>query len=260
MTGKWLLDSGEMNFKTFYLYWGALMEHFLPHLAQSIQTGKDMDLYTWIESQPEVSRNFQQGMIQLARYVAGDIAKVLPLPTHARRLLDVGGGHGEYSLALCKANPNLSAVIFDSKQALVTGQQSIGDAAMTDRMSVVVGNFMQDKLPEGFDVALLFNILHGLTPAQNAELLARVKQALNPGGQVVILEQVHNITPLPLTNTVSHLLSLAYYHLIGGQVYTADEIDAWLLAAGFGSVHHKSVLKASSVLISATWSGTQGMG
>jgi ubiquinone/menaquinone biosynthesis C-methylase UbiE len=251
MTRKWLLNSGSVNFKPFFLYWGALMEHFMPRLPETVLNGGNMDLYQWIEDHPAVSRHFQEGMVQLARFVASDIAKATSISDEAKRVIDVGGGHGEYSIALCKAYPNLSAVIFDSEQALVTGREAVENAQMSERFSFSPGNFMKDDLPDEFDIALIFNIVHGLKPEQNIKLLGSVKSALNPGGQIMILEQVHNISPMPLANTLSHILSIAYYHLIGGQVYTSDQIENWLSQTGFVDIQRKPILKASSILLTA---------
>ncbi|MCB9450469.1 MAG: methyltransferase domain-containing protein [Anaerolineaceae bacterium] len=252
MTKKWLLDSGTANFTPFFLYWGALMEHFMPRLADSIRTGEHLDFYGWIENQPEISRHFQEGMIQLARFIAADVAKAFVMSPGAKRLLDVGGGHGEYSIALCKRNSDLSVTIFDGEQALVTGHRAVEQAELSDRIHTLRGDFMTGELPGGFDIALVFNIVHGLSPAGNVDLFRKVKATLNPGGQMVVLEQVHGISPLPLTDAASHILSLAYYHLVGGQVYTADEIQDWLVQAGFSTFQRKSILKASSALFIAT--------
>jgi len=94
--------------------------------------------------------------------------------------------------------------------------------------------------------------VHGLKPAENVDLFRKISESLNPGGQIVVLEQVHNIVPLPLINTTSHLLSMAFFHNIGGQVYTYDDIHNWLNQAGFSSVKRKNLTKASSVLVAAS--------
>lgn len=252
MTRKWLLPTGSLNLTPFYLYWGALMQHFMPRLADSVRTGTSMDLYAWLEEQPIVSRHFQEGMVQLARFVAGDILRAVELPTKAQKLLDVGGGHGEYSVAFCERFSQLSALIYDSEQAVVAGRTTVASAGLEDRISTHAGNFLADPLPQDFDVALLFNIVHGLTPEQNVELLRRLRGALRPGGQVLVLDQVHGAAPLPVFNTVTRILSVAYYHLIGGQVYSAEAINQWLLDAGFVHVRRHRITKAGSVLFSAT--------
>jgi tRNA A22 N-methylase len=41
------------------------------------------------------------------------------VPRGARDLLDIGGSHGYYSVALCRRHPTLRAVILDLPQAVV---------------------------------------------------------------------------------------------------------------------------------------------
>ncbi len=118
------------------------------------------------------------------------------LPAQARRLLDVGG-HGRYALALCRRYPSLSAVVFDAPQALEAARAGIAEAHLAERVTTQAGNFLEDGLGSGYDVALLFNIVHGLTPEQNTALLRRAASALNPRGIVVVAEQVSSRAPGP---------------------------------------------------------------
>jgi len=249
MTQKWLMPDGETNFTPFYLYWGALMQHFMPRLEESIKTGEHMDMYTWIESQPEVSQYFQEGMVQLARFISRDILKALSIPPQDISLLDLGGGHGEYSIALCKKHQSISAVVFDSEQALVTGKKAIHDAGLSERIKTHEGNFLTDNLPDKYDMVLVFNIVHGLSPSENIALFQKIKSSLHDGGQIIILEQVHGTSPLPYQDAVTHILSLAYFHLVGGQVYTAEEIEDWLQKSDFKVLQRKKLIQAGSILL-----------
>lgn len=257
LTRKWLLDSGEINFTPFYLYWGELMERFFPKLEESLRSGKPpVNMYEWLESDDpdaaQVSHYFQQGMIALARYVAKDIAKQVTPPTPASHLLDIGGGHGEYAIALCRQHPQMSAVIFDGAQALATGQTTIAASDVAAQIETQVGNFLTDDLPTGFDTALLFNIVHGFSPDANIALLRKVRGSLRAGGEVVILEQVRGTTPLPIMQSATNILGMAYYHLLGGQVYAAPQIHDWLREAGYTNIRQKPIFQANSVLIMAT--------
>lgn len=257
MTRKWLLDSGEINFTPFYLYWGELMDRFFPKLEESLLTGKPpINLYEWLESDDpdaaKVSRHFQEGMIAIAKFVANDIAAQIPISVAGGKVLDIGGGHGEYTIALCRKQPQTTALIFDGAQALATGNAAIAATNLQSRISTQVGNFLTDELPTGFDTALLFNIVHGFTPEENIALFRKVKGALNPGGQLVVLEQIHGTSPLPVMDGVTHILGMAYYHLLGGQVYTFEDVQGWLMAAGFGTIRRKSILQANSALIIGT--------
>ena len=157
-----------------------------------------------------------------------------------------------YSIALCQKYPQLSAVVFDGAQALTVGRESIAAEGMSDRVTAQTGNFVTDDLGAGYDVALLFNIVHGFTPKANLTLFRKIKAVLNPGGQLLILEQLPGVTPLPITNAIVQILSLSFFHALGGQVYTFEDISGWLREAGFSNIRRKNIVKAGSALISGT--------
>lgn len=234
MTTKWLAGGGTTDFSAYFRYWGTLLSERFADLEQSLRTGQpDGDLYTWLEGQPQAVADYQEGMIALAHFAADEIVNKLELPTNAQRLLDVGGGHGLYSVAFCRQHPALQATVFDSPQALKTAYASIVAAQMTDRITLQPGDLWRDDLGQGYDVALLFNIIHGFSPAQNAALFAKVAAALRPGGRIVLLDQLVDGTSQPLANAVSQLLDISYFHVLGGQLYPYEEIVTWLQAAGF---------------------------
>jgi SAM-dependent methyltransferase len=246
MTIKWLLRSSPMSFAPYFRYWGAIIPRLMDDLEISIEQGRaPRNLYEWIEHEPEVSRDFQEAMISLANFALGDVIGKLQLPDSARRLLDVGGGHAMYSVALCQKYPLLSAVVFDSPQALVTGRANIDRARLANRVTVQTGNFFRDELGSGYDAALLFNIIHDCSPDQNVELLRKAARALNPGGQLIVLEQLAGKALLPMGNAINGLLGLSYFHLLQGNLYAFDEVARWFGEAGFGQPRRVNLLKAA---------------
>jgi ubiquinone/menaquinone biosynthesis C-methylase UbiE len=247
------VESGAINFAPYYQFWGVALNKLWGNIEESFRSGTaPVNMYEWIEDQPEASRYFQEGMIAIAKYVADDIAKMLIVPPTAKRLLDVGGGHATYSLSILKAYPQLEAVIFDSPQALVTGRENVEAAQMQDRVTFQEGNFVTEELGSGYDVALLFNIIHGFLPEANNDLFKKTARALNPGGVIAIVEQLPDSAPLPVMKTVGQILSASFFHLLGGQIYTYDEIVGWLQKAGFKAARRKNILKGGSTLIMAT--------
>lgn len=251
MTAKWLVQGGSMNFASYFQFWGAVIENLWGNFEETIRTGKSpVNLYEWIETQPEVSQYFQEGMIAITSFIKEDVVKGLSIPSGEKKLLDVGGGHGMYAIALCQKHPQLQATIFDSPQALNTGAVSIQKEGLQNRVTAQEGNFFTDELGSGYDVILLFNIIHGLSPEQNIALLEKAKRALVQGGQVVILEQLQTKSPLPLTSKVSSILGMSYFHLLGGQVYRYEDVASWLEKVGYTQIGRKNILKAGSALIS----------
>jgi hypothetical protein len=64
-----------------------------------------------------------------------------------KRLLDVGGGSGAYTLAFCAANPQLRATILDFPQTVETAKRFALDAGLTDRVAHLAGNAMTTEWP-----------------------------------------------------------------------------------------------------------------
>lgn len=168
------------------------------------------------------------------------------LPPTARRVVDIGGGHAMYSVALCRRYPQLTSVVIDSPEALKVAEETVAAANLTDRITLQAGNFLQDHLGDSYDLALLFNIVHGLDAAENAALVQRVADALVAGGQIAIVEQLADKAPGPTTGAIGQLLGLSYFHLLGGQIYSFAEVAAWLHSAGCIQPQRKSLLKSSS--------------
>jgi hypothetical protein len=245
IAARWLVRSAPTNIAAGFDYWGIILRELWLNLEDSIRTGSPpANLYEWVEERPEVSAVFQAWMIAAAKIIAGEVTRKIKLPTTARRILDVGGGHAMYSIAFCRRYPQLVTTVFDSPVALQAGRTQIAQLGMGDRVSVVEGNFLEDELPTGYDAVLLFNIVHGFSQEQNRSLVRKAAQALNPGGMVAILEQVAGKAPGPTSHALGELLGLSYYHLLGGQIYRFEEIAGWLKDAGFSRVSRTNILRA----------------
>jgi ubiquinone/menaquinone biosynthesis C-methylase UbiE len=244
MTAKWLTSDSEANFAPYFTFWETVIPALWGRLDESLRTGHaTINLYEWIESQPETSAAFQRAMIAIAHLIKGEAAEKLKFLAGAKRLLDVGGGHGEFVVAICQKYPQLRAVLFDSPQALATGRDHVTGTGLGERVTFQEGSFLTEELGRGYDVVLLYNILHGFDGAQNTDLFRKTKRALNPGGRVVILEQLDEKLPSQAYNTIGKLLSLSYFHLLNGRVYAYQEIVHWLEEGGFAHIQRINLMK-----------------
>lgn len=250
VTKKWLMDGAEIDFTPGFAFWSAAIPHLFGNIADSLRNGKPpVNLYDWIEHEPELSHHFQEWMVALATYGMPEVLQRTKLDPSARKLLDVGGGHGLYSIGFCESNPALHSTVFDSPRALVSAQENIAKKGLNERISTQVGNFMAEPLPSGYDAVFLFNIIHGLSVEQNAELVRKAADALRPGGEVLIMEQLVGGGMGPLSTGINRLLGLNYYHLLGGQNYSYEDVNAWLGAAGCESVRRIDLRKTPGVTI-----------
>ena len=257
MAARWMVRNSPSNVAAGFDYWGTILAELWDNLEESIRTGRPpTNLYAWVEQRPDTSQDFQAWMIAIARLAGDEIVRKVKLPPAARRLLDVGGGHAMYSIALCRHHPRLSATVFDSPQALRSAQASVAAEKMADRVALQEGDFLADDLGTGYDVVLVFNIVHGFSPEQNTELLRKVARALNPGGMVVIAEQLAGRSGGAAARAAAQLLGLSYFHLLGGRLYSFKELAGWLTAAGFANPRRVNLLRApGSSLVFATLAG-----
>ena len=163
--------------------------------------------------------------------MATKLAAAVPL-TDVKQIMDVGGGSGATSIALCRANPSLKAVVIDREAVLAKTAIHVADAGLAERIDTYPANFFVDPLPAGCDAAVIANMLHDFAPERVAEILARVNAALPSGALLLVMETAPDDDrsgPLhPTVFTVAMIVNTE-----GGVAYTRSELRAMLEEAGF---------------------------
>ena len=105
----------------------------------------------------------------------------------SKRMLDLGGGSGAYSIAFAKAAPNLQAEIVDLPEVLPITQEYIRKAGLADRIRTRAGDMLTIPLENGhYDLVLLSAICHMYSPEENRQLFERAYAALAPKGRLVL--------------------------------------------------------------------------
>src|SRR3954471_7450134 len=98
-----------------------------------------------------------QGSLEAARALADR----LPLPG-ARRMLDVGGGSGAFSIAFCERNPGLRATVLDFPCALAVATTYVDAAGLGARIALVPADATREPLPGDQDVVLMSYLISAL--------------------------------------------------------------------------------------------------
>ena len=167
-----------------------------------------------------------------------------------RRMLDVGGGSGAYSIAFAKAQPGLEAVVLDLPTVLPIAEGHIRAAGLEDRVKVRAGDLRTGDLGAGFDLVFVSAICHMLDEGENAALLARCFSALLPGGRVVIQEFI-----LEADKTAPKSAALFSLNMLvgtkGGASYSEAEYGRWLEGAGFREVRRIRVPGPAGLIAAA---------
>ena len=184
--------------------------------------------------QADWTLSFITAMHSNARTAAAELVRVVGAGP-VRKLLDIGGGSGAYSIAFAQANPGLRAEVLDLASVVPIADRYIREAGIEARVKTRVGDLRSDVFGKGYDLILLSAICHMLGPEENRDLLRRCFRALAGGGRVVIRDFV--LEPDKTAPRSAALFALNM--LVGtreGSTYTEAEYREWLTGAGFTSI------------------------
>jgi ubiquinone/menaquinone biosynthesis C-methylase UbiE len=216
-------------------------------LAQSVRTGQPAEVpEEHLGQSTEYTRDFILGMHDYAIGPGRELARHLDL-SGRRALLDVGGGPATYSVLLADANPSLRCVVFDLPEVIAIAADVIDRHDLTDRVSTAAGDYHSDAFPDGFDVALISNVLHQEDWESCRSILEKAHAALDPGGVVVVQAMFLNEQgDGPLWPALHNLLMLLVYR--GGRAYSVQQTQQMLIEAGFEGpqAHRMSPFNAGS--------------
>ena len=203
-------------------------------LTETVRQGHNERHVPMQEGGEERLAAFILGMHVLGREQAGTLAAAYDA-SGFRRLLDIGGATGSYAQAFVARSPEMGAVVFDLPPVIELARKRLGDEGLLERIELVAGDFYEDELPTGCDLALLSAIIHQNSAAQNVELYRKVHRALEPGGVLLIrdciMDAERTTPPAGALFALNMLLCTE-----GGDTYTFEEMRATLEEAGFETV------------------------
>jgi 2-polyprenyl-3-methyl-5-hydroxy-6-metoxy-1,4-benzoquinol methylase len=248
MTRKWMLNSSQNKFQSGFPYYAMTMREIWPHLAESLRKGDaHINFYDWLNNYPETAKQYQTYMIGLAELMLPELVKKIKLK--GNRILDIGGSHGLYSIALCRKFPDISVTIIDSPYALPLLKKNIKEAKLENRISFIQGDFKEYSFSTKYDTILLFNVLHEHKEDYNLELIKKIHGTLEPGGAMIILDGMREKKSSPMLSFAERIYSLMFFHFLGGQNYRFTEIKGWMDKTGFSGIKRKELHKSGFTLI-----------
>lgn len=161
--------------------------------------------------------------------VAGDILDAYPVAQH-RVVLDVGGGNGTFLAALHHRAPQAELHLFDLPAVTAHAARN---PALPESVVIHGGRFPDDPLPSGMDLVTLVRVVHDHDDPVVRGLLSRVREALVPGGSIVIAEPMAEsaaVAPMADAYFGFYLLAMGQ-----GRARSPDRLMAMLSEAGFAN-------------------------
>ncbi|MEW6335340.1 MAG: methyltransferase [Thermodesulfobacteriota bacterium] len=185
--------------------------------------GEEADRAAFIEAMHVVSRGVADALVQEIH------------PGGVRRVLDLGGASGTWTLAWLKAEPQSRAVIFDLPHVISMARASVAATPFAQRVELCAGDYNSDELPRGADLAWVSAIIHQNSPAENRALYRRIAAALEPQGWIFIRDIVmepDRTRPVAGALFAVNMLSATE----GGNSYSWAEIEQDLRSSGFTDI------------------------
>ena len=198
----------------------------------------------------ERNRSFILAMKEIGTPNARIIAENINLSS-CRKLLDLGGGPGSYSIELLKKNPLLSAVIIDLPLTLEVAKEVVQAEGMNERIELKEGDFFNNPecdLGKGYDSAIISNVLHIEGEERNRSLLNNVYMAMQPPGIIIIHESIIEESRTKPPDRAIFAVNMLV-HTERGNCYSFIELKEWLEEAGFTDVEFVDCFEKPSIIV-----------
>lgn len=225
----WLLKNSPRSVRDMVLM-KSLEWRWLDGLEQFVRTGEPLDVHGTMSD--DDWRLYQRGMRAQAGLGAQWFAKKLQLPQGATKMLDIGGSHGLFSVALCRKYPGLSSVVLDLPSAVEQAAPLLAAEGMGDRVVHQAGDVLAVDLGSAqYDLILAFSLVHHFDAETNRGLAARCAEALRPGGIYVIGDLMRPDSPSGAS--AMDLFYDLYFALTSRSgLWSTDEMASWQRDAG----------------------------
>lgn len=240
---KWLLKDSPDS-----LYWLLMFDNrvclkWMDYVGEFLQTGKGLQYHETLNE--EEWFYYQKAMEAAASAASKEAVRKIPVPPGAKRLLDIGGSHGLYSVALCKKYSGLSSVILDLAAAVEKAKPILEKYNIDDAIVHEAGNVLNEDLgTEQYDCILMASVAHHFTYEENLLVAQKAYKALKPEGYFIIVEILRKDKIEYGGDMLSSIGDFFFALSSTSGTWSLHEIKQWQKKAGF--THYK---KASFLTI-----------
>lgn len=177
---------------------------------------------------------YQRGLRAIAAVSADEVARRTPVPNGARRLIDLGGGHGLFAAALLRRHVALRATVLDLAPAVAAALAAGVPADLGGRLEHRVVDALHDPLGDvDVDVVFASQLNHHFGEVENRALAVRVAAALRSGGVYVVQDLARPAGPREARRArLGALLDLYFGATSDGGTHPIAAMRGWQTAAG----------------------------
>ena len=148
------------------------------------------DAFAWPPSTLEQQRSFERSMSAGLGPIVESFSAACDLWRGDTRILDVGGGDGSLACALVERDPATRVDVLNLPMAEDLVRERVAESNHRERLGFVGCDFLHQRLPRGYDRMLFVRVLHDWPEETALALLRAAYDALEPGGRIVISEEM----------------------------------------------------------------------
>ncbi|MDP8931789.1 MAG: class I SAM-dependent methyltransferase [Actinomycetota bacterium] len=213
--------------------WSAEIDDRLRGVAPSRRDRSQRRLELWLDALAVNARHSAPAAVD---------ACLARLP-EARRMLDLGGGHGEYALEF--ARRGLQTTMQDRPEVIDLASRRGRLAAAG--IELFAGDFFE-VLPKGpFDIVFCAGVTYTYSADRNLELFRRVRPLLGASGMLALHTFLRGRAPVSALFAVQMLGATG-----GGDTHAEDDYRQWLSEAGYSNVEVVDLSRQPESLLFAT--------
>lgn len=226
-------DQPEFQGGMFRHIGGQLLRNWL-ELTECVRTGKPATSVNQQTTGGEFFRQFVEDLFPRGYPAASVLARHLKIAdvTSEYRVLDLAAGSGVWSIAAAEASPQVRVTAVDWSEVLPVTQEIAAKHGVADQYEFRAGDLLDADFGSGYQLATLGHILHSEGPDRSRTLLAKVFDALAPGGVIAIAEMVPDDDRRGPASALIFAANMLV-HTDDGDTFTFAEQSDWLQAAGF---------------------------
>lgn len=230
---RFLVKDGERYAGPWILFtkprWTAFGE-----LSDRLRRKEETKLGAYVDFSVDDARRYHAATYSIGMGAARLFSRSVDL-TGRKKLLDLGGGSGAYSIVATKTYPGLKAIVLDLPPVAVVANEYIAANDAADRVSTLPGDFTSTEFPSGVDVVVMASNLPQYEPALIRLVVKKAFAALEPGGEMHLIgETLHDDRSGPLSAALWGLNEAVQGST--GLAHTEAEVKGYLQGAGFADV------------------------
>lgn len=244
VAATFLAGQSPADLRPFLRFWDMISYPAWGNLAAALATGPTAEVF---DLDDELQKVVSAGIESILAGPAAALPEVFDFTPH-RRLLDIGGGTGSWTIPVVQNYPHLEATVLELPVPAAMARQRMAAAGLTSRVTAITGDAMAEELPAGHDVFLVANLVHYWAPETNQALLQRVRRAAEDGSRLLLADFWTDPTH---TQPLQAALMAGEFavHLKEGDVYSVEEVRGWLSEAGWRFIEHVPLAGPQSLIV-----------